>query len=630
MSSFCRTNSNSFDDAFFTDLDIDFRKHWIGPVPVPVFLEEIMGVPESRVVTEQASSAFQKLNERCQKYGDMLDTLFPALEKSFGTHFDFVKTGDQERLVTFVPTISVFSAESATHVPPLTSLGSLPNYSQPFSRIHLPVEVGSGQLDPFDDPDENIEGNLKSHRFLSPQAHIRGRIIYLFDQMFNQRARTHAFLIYLNHQSVRFFRADRSGVLVSRAWDFRGDPSPLAEFFARFSMLDSSGRGIDMTVMLPENVLDGCIFQLPGTDARVVRAQKRVSRRKGLFGCQRVVLEAENLDSTGRYLLRDGWKELGEDSEFAENAEDMLSVMKRLHDSGVPHISNGLAGGFVQGHRTIAQDYYNAPWRAGKCAVPVGFTHYRYLEVLPGQPIDAFSDAVELLKVLGCVLEAIDQAWQKCRIFHSDISTFNIFIDNNGEGVLSGWEFFRSVPLFETPGRIAFPSDSWLFMSHTYLRGLRGLTVHDDGESVFWVFLFLGASYLCPDNWDYDESRWFFQILVRCYENPQNGWFRGGESKLNYLCSSIKGPKITFNSEPLDQLASGLRSMFMRIVYDNAVVKNKSEWPVLPPETIPTMRDMFYETAVELKQSLADVPRKRSESLFNEISDDLWHPGETY
>ena len=117
------------------------------------------------------------------------------------------------------------------------------------------VEREAGQ-DIFTDPPSNP---LSDHRFAvdtrNPEECLKCRISALCQIAYHahvvqaRQSRTCVFPLTISGSTARIMRWDRSGVLVTQAFDYKSDPKMTIEFVWRFTNADRSQQGFDLTAL---------------------------------------------------------------------------------------------------------------------------------------------------------------------------------------------------------------------------------------------------------------------------------------------------------------------------------------------------------------------------------------------
>lgn len=125
------------------------------------------------------------------------------------------------------------------------------------SELLLPFVSKRGDHDPFNDhigtcpkdwPHLDFESGALAHKETCSQ------LAFILNEMFACTSRTHAFSIYMNSNIARLLRADRAGILVSEAFNYRKNPNILVDFLLRFDSATPCQRGLDTTVTRSEKV----------------------------------------------------------------------------------------------------------------------------------------------------------------------------------------------------------------------------------------------------------------------------------------------------------------------------------------------------------------------------------------
>lgn len=95
---------------------------------------------------------------------------------------------------------------------------------------HLLFKLERGKNDPFSDkPDESGDA-----LFENAHEDTQRQIAALLNEVLSYSFKTYAFLVFMDGRIARLFCADRAGVLVSEAFDYRSQSAHLVEFLCRF------------------------------------------------------------------------------------------------------------------------------------------------------------------------------------------------------------------------------------------------------------------------------------------------------------------------------------------------------------------------------------------------------------
>ncbi|KAF8634180.1 hypothetical protein AX17_004271 [Amanita inopinata Kibby_2008] len=197
--------------------------------------------------------------------------------------------------------------------------------------------------------------------------------------------RTHVFQILVFRNYARLLRWDRSGVIVTEEISLEG--STLARFLWDFNHLSDAERGWDSCMRRPS---------------------------------QEVVDEAKSL--------------LGESQEYWE-------VSLGEDHENVPHL---VEGADIVGHITRTQDAA-VDWGKPYMKSLRKLQHYILVVEEYGRPLTSFRSSRELLSAVDDAAIAHQQAQDKARILHRDISAGNIIITEEGRGLLIDWESAMSL-----------------------------------------------------------------------------------------------------------------------------------------------------------------------------------------
>ena len=109
--------------------------------------------------------------------------------------------------------------------------------------------------DPFIDPCPSA--NHKAHAFIADfesekrsmmTSRTVGQMAAYAAEICARQHRTHCFSICIYGPTARFIRWDRSGAIVSRAFDYHENPKLLCQFLWMYSGASEAERGFDMTV----------------------------------------------------------------------------------------------------------------------------------------------------------------------------------------------------------------------------------------------------------------------------------------------------------------------------------------------------------------------------------------------
>ena len=287
----------------------------------------------------------------------------------------------------------------------------------------LPWEVKpSSAAEPFSDPPENASPDeLENHDFETDTDAgmlTRGQIATYLTEISARQHRTHTFLVYMTDTNVRFLRADRTGILVSRSFNYRTNSRLLAEFLWRFSHVSDIIRGLDPTVRpasveeealarehlsqwAPQEFRSVVVLQVPdGGDERGFReviAWGSMSDAQSLTGRATRGWPVYDLKAEKVAFLKDSWRSL------LEHLEKESCILKELTDAEVRNVPKYICGDDL-GQCTRTQDFVanGEAWKAGPTSesARVKRAHHRLLTDFVGHRISKFGSSRELMKAI--------------------------------------------------------------------------------------------------------------------------------------------------------------------------------------------------------------------------------------
>ncbi|GLB40042.1 hypothetical protein LshimejAT787_0705520 [Lyophyllum shimeji] len=466
-----------------------------------------------------------------------------------------------------------------------------------FGELELHFELKPDTYsDPFDDP-ASAKVDRTTHKFdASPgkRSNARSQLIHYVTEWCSRQHRRFAFTVFVGDPYVRFIRWDRAGAIVSEKFNYREDSRPLIQFLWRFSHRDDVTRGKDPTVRRanpqevklahehlsewdPKAERPVVVFEVPGEDGRVREfiAWGSVSRPCSLTGrCTRAYPVYERA-SGKRYFLNDTWRAY----DLAQEAH----ILRELQAAGVEHVPPFVCGGDLPDAVTMTDLYVpddddkaqsgdggdkpgnseapkkheplrpkrNAPWRCGSNwrRVTQRF-HHRFVVDFIGKHLNQFANSKQLMQVVSDAFKAHQQAYQRCKIIHRDISSNNILIDDTGRGILNDWDLAKHESEL-AKGRRHERTGTWEFMSCLLLTSHHSIhTIQDDMESFVHIVLYHALRYL-PHN----QPLRIVYIMDGLFHDQNllpDGSYLGGEGKKSmFITDAFVGPDLQFSPEPL-------------------------------------------------------------------------------
>ncbi|KAI0629397.1 hypothetical protein C8Q77DRAFT_285190 [Trametes polyzona] len=438
------------------------------------------------------------------------------------------------------------------------SLAPSAEHRTKWSDIELMIEckVHDTQDDPFED-DTTKAGAPEP---LSNQRRdVLGQIMGYVRLIFDYQQRTHVFALVLFGRMARITRWDRSGIIVTKKFNYVQEPAKLARFLWRFARMSPVQRGHDITATRVSEDSDAYGLMLKRAkhpyvkDGVVVDEHARHMFAKSLDkNSPWWRLRVDDKDGEHYFLVgvpnfnASGLAGRGTQGFVAINESDPYGPLVYLKDAWrvahdrtlqegliLEHLNSNSNGGRVTGVPTLlyhgdvdgqVTETQNA-WRRGhpdsasECRLKT-HRHYRLVVKEVGKPITEFVNAKSLVMCIGMCIKAHSEAYNRKGYLHRDVSVGNILIyptqRRNSQGateeieqaLLTDWELAKSVQDVRHEGpRQPDRTGTWQFMSASALRDTnKRIIVQDDMESFFHVLLYLAIRYLphnCPNVGDF-------------------------------------------------------------------------------------------------------------------------------
>ncbi|KAH9936632.1 uncharacterized protein B0H18DRAFT_1113994 [Fomitopsis serialis] len=392
--------------------------------------------------------------------------------------------------------------------------------------------------------------------------------------------RDHAWLLYW----------DRAGLIVSEPFNFVQQPRLLQNFFYRFACMDVIQRGGDPTVtratedevelMRSHDRFDSDwhktqfkatlapgwpIYKVSVPEEDMisadelktgVKAQRDVSQsnngrkpeREFLIGKPYFMSDSPIGGGTRGYIAYDVaehrpvfFKEYWRVDEPTYHPEG--EVYLGLHKHGVQYIATPIAAGDVcgaigEGRSTRAQAFLKDP--------PPKLIQYRIFLKEIGKPLKEYGDSYDLVLAMYCCLTAHQEAWEKARILHRDISSGNLLlccvVTEDGDitwiGMLVDWGLCKYEEELAMRSVLKTRSGTWQFISAVLL-AFPGHFVHavwHDLESFIHVFHWMCLRFHITN---YSRFRKLLRDHVSAFYDASDvspdGTSVGGQAKLTMM-----------------------------------------------------------------------------------------------
>lgn len=539
------------------------RGLWVGPMPVQEFMDDFLPLSDINPMPKVPEDLIQSLPSTGDK---TMPTklivqragLFPGLKLvDTSNHHD--NNADDHKKIR--PDMSAYLSKVATAKNVIR-----------FEAEELMFELKppSAPAHPFKDPKPTATTEqLTEHSFeTNTDAGIlcRGQIASYFTEWFSRQHRTHGFLVYVANDGMRFIRADRSGAIVSRSFDWRQEPQTFAEFLWRFAHLTPEQRGRDTTVRPatprekglahlnlrpwePKKERPIIVLQVPEDQGgfREVIAWGAMADADSLTGRATRAWPVYDLKLEKVVFLKDSWRSL------VVGMEKESEILSDLNKAGVRNVPKLICGDDIDGHLTLTQKFISKPWNAGGTGITSRAQH-RFLEDFVGKHLCHFTSSKQLMQAVYDAFIAHQDAYEKCGILHRDVSGNNVMMKDDGRGILNDWDQARRVADMASGPRQLFRSGTWHFMSVLLLENPDKLQdLQDDIESFVYVVLFHVLRYV-----NHTQVHKIHSIMEEIFDDcklDDHGNFTGGRGKRSLLFDSGElGPDFAVvDNTPLQQ-----------------------------------------------------------------------------
>lgn len=304
---------------------------------------------------------------------------------------------------------------------------------------------------------------------------IRGQLANYATQICRRQHRTHFYMVFIFHPFVRFIRWDRAGAIITRRVNYVEDCTPLVRFLYLFGRMDRAGQGFDSTARPAsqaeaekakrylkrwEPKLERTVFKMdvPATNGKMRQflvwgsladPESPLGRATRGYPAVEVV---DGVVSAKPVFLKEQWRSVGVGPE--------VETLKQLKSRGVRHVPTLICGGDLPGQETKSHLISNTSWRVGHRHIDKRI-HTRFVVAEVGRPLEQFTSSRVMLGVIYDAFQGMPSqpiAWivlkylhllahqdavERCKILHRDISGSNILILDNNEGILSDWDLAR-------------------------------------------------------------------------------------------------------------------------------------------------------------------------------------------
>ncbi|KAI0079090.1 hypothetical protein K474DRAFT_1592718, partial [Panus rudis PR-1116 ss-1] len=383
-------------------------------------------------------------------------------------------------------------------------------------------------MDPFRPLFTNCSHQLRRSDNNLAKSLLERLSTYLSAQ-FSRQHRMFTFALCVFGRYTRFLRVDRSGIVVSEAFNYIANPRILAEFLWRYNHLSASKRGFD-PYSQPASLSERRMLNRAITEytklAKAEEARRFPQMRKSLssdYPAYRIRAVDEYSGALQYYIVRRPFT--GGQSLFGRATRGYVAL--RIYDDQDEEATEGKAllkrlaflkdsWRIVEGEMEREVDIYeelkahhipfipsvlcagdHSRWETLSRKARRAYIHHRVVQEL-AFPLSTVTNAKELVHVIRDALQSLIEAYTKLRRVHRDVSDRNIMIndvregDSTAHGVLNDWDM--SCILNEDESTTATRVGTWYFMSaHLLYDPRRTNGFYDDLESILWVFLYVAV-----------------------------------------------------------------------------------------------------------------------------------------
>ncbi|KAI0671005.1 hypothetical protein C8Q78DRAFT_974397 [Trametes maxima] len=596
------------------------REYTLGPIPPVEFIDNFLSPVEDRGGMMSSKGAFKNVPQRADTPAEIYRPLAAALNRKSknkarcpGLVFEATieRSSRPLRLGYAKPHISCFVPANANLIQRADSCTRDEfGYAEFFINI-----VADPSIDFFADPPTDVSADSSTtHQFVRAFPRDLETLVDKSERAFGLHlafaaevlARQHRlflFSISMHGTYARFFRWDRAGCVVSRAFDIRDQPDILVEFLWRFSQASPEERGHDLTVDRASQAeetlfrdairahirsqldVDGSNLDKAATahyqpgHVSVIHVHTGTEASAVRFVISRPVVSPLSLwgrgtrgywavcSTTGKVVfLKDTWRAYP-DYEIEGN------VLQRLNELDVRNVPVLVAHGDVQDdpkhhskagfapHRTQTHRFVEQPWACaidGKDIFVCKRQHYRLVTGTVGYGLKSVRGTEELLYSTYDAFIAMKDALVKDNRLHRDLSVGNVILVKEPgrtvrRGCLIDWDASAHI---DEAGEAVYPgrAGTWDFLSirmlNTDHEGLKH-TIQDDMESMLYLVLYCGLFYLAHDLCMVDLTSFiksFFREIGRFH-----GTTCGGDAKAANSVRRRFTSRVHFGSPALQE-----------------------------------------------------------------------------
>ncbi|KAF9650769.1 hypothetical protein BDM02DRAFT_3259485 [Thelephora ganbajun] len=539
--------------------DIEWKV--VGPMPTKTFLEEFLplscdpGTDSQEFQFNPNMIDFASVPDLPYREEEMYKDLCDDLNK-IANPYDFVFC-DTSRRTHGPPVVGIVKPDIGLYRIDDKNEGNImnlkhknhsgddtPPYIAHMGLVYLFIEVKKDpDQDIFTDPPEgllpsdysftvNTWSDDENDRYRISALGQNAHYAYLIQA---RQFRTRVFSLTISGNTARIMRWDRSGVLVTEAFDYKASPQTLIDFVWRFVRANRTQQGFDTKVQAVDSREDRHSFltaitshiqlQLsldpqtnkkelegevnrhfdPRAIARLTIGNRDVWVSRPLWVSHAIVGRCTVgywgalCDTKDVVFVKDIWRTNVEDVELEGD------ILKDLEEKGVKHIPSVVCHGDVttkdgSPQATHIDRFVDESWvkslhpREGRLRKIVPRIHYRLVMDIAGYPLSTFKRSRELLGATFDAFNAVMDAHDKAHTLHRDVSLPNIILYRPGKemarvGCLIDWELGCKLSKVTPRDHVLTGTPAFMSFKALNARGhVHGLK--DDLESFIYIVLY--------------------------------------------------------------------------------------------------------------------------------------------
>jgi hypothetical protein len=275
-------------------------------------------------------------------------------------------------------------------------------------EIHVEVKLAETD-DPFDDSDEESFESMANRR-----KDTKGQITTYAVAQLGLQFRTHIFSVLIFRKYARLIRWDRSGAVVTAAFDYCG--SHLIDFFRRYDLASPAERGVDDSVSTPSDLEAAAAKAVLGTGsehlvkfavnnsqdnsvAYYIGSEPSFKANASLTGRSTRTFIVYDVLTAQRVVMKDTWRI------DLRGMEKEGAIYECLHKAGVSNIAPFERGEDIRDHHTRTHDFVSQPWARPIPRDLRPHQQYRLVLGVVGLDLTSFKSSRQLVNAMADALQ---------------------------------------------------------------------------------------------------------------------------------------------------------------------------------------------------------------------------------